>query len=98
MKENLFFNFADMNQKKEFKINVLSFLDAIDFLINNGVIKDFPEKLKSEMMNRYGKSDRTYDFNYNEIDTFDWKEEIKRTAEEQMQEKAYEEYFKQKGK
>ena len=28
----------------------------------------------------------------------DWKEEIKRTAEEQMQEKAYEEYIKQKGK
>lgn len=98
MKENLFFNFVDLNQKKEFKINLLSILDAIDFLINNGVISDFPEKLKSEMTNRYGKSDKTYNFNYSEIDTFDWEEEAKRTVEEQMQEKGYEEYIKKKDK
>ena len=95
-KERLFFDFKDNNQEKEFKINLLSVLDALGFLIGKGVLKDFSEHQKSEIKNKYGKSKKTYGFSYEEIDTFDWDTEAKYAEEEQRQEKEYEEYMRRK--
>jgi len=95
-RERLFFNFKDIDQKKEFKIDFISVLDALGFLIDRGVLKNFSEHQKSEIKNRYGKSKKTYNFQYEEIDTFDWETEAKYAEEEQRQEKEYEEYMRRK--
>lgn len=93
-KENLFFNFEDNNTKVPFKINLMSVLDCFNFLIQNEKIKDFPETVKNEIAEKYGVQKKFYNYQYEEIDTFDYENESKRSAEFWQEEKDYEEYIK----
>lgn len=96
IEENLYFNFEDNNTKVPFKINLMSVLDCFNFLIQNGKIKDFPETLKTKIAEKYGIQKKFHNYQYEEIDTFDYENESKRSADFWREEKEYEEYIKKR--
>ncbi len=98
IKEKLYFNFEDTNNKAHFKINFLTILDAFNYLISKGVITDMPESVKSDIEAKFGNSNKSYTFQLEEIDSFDYENENKLVAEELEEENEYAEYLKNKSK
>lgn len=97
-KEKLFFNFEDNNTKTHFKINLQSIFDCFNFLIQRGLVEDFSETVKSGLQEKYGKHKSFCNYQYEEIDTFDYENESKRAEEFWKEEKEYEEYLKSQSK
>lgn len=93
-KEKLFFNFEDNTSKVLFKISLISILDCFNFLIQKGLVEDFSETVKFGIQEKYGKHKSFCNYQYEEIDTFDYENESKRAEEFWMEEKEYEEYLK----
>lgn len=77
-KEKLFFNFEDNASKVLFKISLISILDCFNFLIQRGLVEDFSETVKSGIQEKYGKHKLFCNYQYEEIDTFDYENESKR--------------------
>ena len=96
--EKLYFEFKDTKKKIKFKINIESIFKTLIFLMKNEKIKPIPEKLLSEIKQKYQFEDKTINYSFEVIDTFDWEGEAKRAAEEQAQDKAYEKYIKKNSK
>lgn len=96
--EKLYFEFKDTKKKIKFKINIESIFKTLIFLMKNEKIKPIPEQLLSEIKQKYQFEDKTINYSFEVIDTFDWEGEAKRAAEEQAQDKAYEKYIKKNSK
>lgn len=57
-----------------------------------------PESVKSDIEAKFGNSNKSYTFQLEEIDTFDYEKENKLVAEELQEENEYAEYLKNKSR